>query len=80
VALAALRLGAGRAKASDRIDPAVGVDALMKVGERVAAGASLCVIHASDEAALVEAKRMLADAIVIGDSAPSSALLIAEIL
>ena len=80
VALAALRLGAGRAKATDRIDPAVGVDGLAKIGERVAAGATLCVIHASDEAALVEAKRMLAAAIVVGDTAPKPEPLIAEIL
>ncbi|MBL9199513.1 MAG: thymidine phosphorylase [Opitutaceae bacterium] len=80
VALAALRLGAGRAKASDRIDPAVGVDGLVKVGERVAAGAPLCVIHASDDAALAEAQRMLAAAIAIGDSAPPASPLIAEVL
>lgn len=80
VALAALRLGAGRAKASDRIDPAVGVDGLVKVGERVATGAPLCVIHASDEAALADAQRMLAAAITVGDTAPATGPLIAEIL
>ena len=80
VALAALRLGAGRAKAADRIDPAVGVDALVKVGERVAAGAPLCVIHANDETALAEAKRMLATAIFVGDAPPPSGPLVVEIL
>jgi pyrimidine-nucleoside phosphorylase len=65
VALAALRLGAGRAKASDRIDPTVGISALVKVGERVEAGAPLCVIHASEEAALADAKAMLAKAITV---------------
>jgi pyrimidine-nucleoside phosphorylase len=79
VALAALRLGAGRAKAADRIDPAVGVDALVKIGERVAAGAPLCVIHASDETALAEARRMLAAAITVGDAAPATAPLIGEV-
>ncbi len=80
VALAALRLGAGRAKASDRIDPAVGVDALVKIGERVAAGAPLCVIHASDEAALVEAQRMLSAAITVGDSPRPLSPLVAEVV
>ncbi|MDP3070755.1 MAG: thymidine phosphorylase [Opitutaceae bacterium] len=80
VALAALCLGAGRAQADDRIDPAVGVDALVKVGERVAAGAPLCVIHASDEKALAEARQMLAAAIVVGDTAPKAQPLIAEVL
>ncbi|MBL9187870.1 MAG: thymidine phosphorylase [Opitutaceae bacterium] len=80
VALAALRLGAGRAQAADRIDPAVGVDGLVKVGERVAAGAPLCVIHANDEEALAEARRMLAAAIAVGDNAPAMEPLIAELI
>jgi len=71
VALAALRLGAGRAKASDRIDPAVGISDLVKIGERVNAGDSLAVIHANDEAALADAQAMLAQAIIVGDAAPT---------
>ncbi len=80
VALAALRLGAGRAKASDRIDPAVGVSALVKMGEQVAAGAPLCVIHANDEAALADAQRMLAVAIFVGEEPPPAGPLVVEIL
>ncbi|MBI5689806.1 MAG: thymidine phosphorylase [Verrucomicrobia bacterium] len=68
VALAALRLGAGRARAEDAIDPAVGVSHLLKVGEPVAAGAPLAVIHANDRGALAEATQRLAAAIVVGDS------------
>jgi pyrimidine-nucleoside phosphorylase len=78
VALAALRLGAGRAKAADQVDPAVGVSDLVKVGERVAAGATLAVIHANDDAALAEARALLARAIVVGAKAPAPAALIAE--
>ncbi len=78
VALAALRLGAGRAKAADRIDPAVGVAELAKVGERVAAGQALAVIHANDDGALAEAQAMLARAIVVGDAAPPVPPLVAE--
>jgi pyrimidine-nucleoside phosphorylase len=78
VALAALRLGAGRAKAEDRIDPAVGVSALVKIGERVTAGAPLAVIHANDEAALAEVRVMLAAAICIGDQPGVVPALIAE--
>ena len=43
---AALQLGAGRAKASDGVDFAVGFDRLPKVGEPVRAGRPLCRIHA----------------------------------
>ncbi|MBK8856196.1 MAG: thymidine phosphorylase [Opitutaceae bacterium] len=67
VALAALRLGAGRARAEDNVDPAVGVSGLVKMGERVSAGSPLCVIHANDPTALAEARAMLAKAIVVGN-------------
>jgi pyrimidine-nucleoside phosphorylase len=80
VALAALRLGAGRAKAADSVDHAVGVSGLAKVGERVEAGAPLCVIHANDEAALAEAREMLAKAITIGDTAGIAPKLIDEVI
>ena len=80
VALAALRLGAGRAKAEDHIDHAVGMSAFLKIGETVEAGAPVCMIHANDEQALAEAKAMLAQAIVVGDDAPPPPKLIDEII
>jgi thymidine phosphorylase len=80
VALSALRLGAGRAKAEDRVDHAVGFSALVKIGERVALGASLCTIHANDEQSLAEVKLMLAKAIVIGDVAVAPTKLIDELI
>ncbi len=80
VALAALRLGAGRARAEDPVDHAVGISDLVKIGDRVDVGAPLGVVHANDEAALAEAKPMLAKAIVIGDRAPAPAALIGEVI
>ncbi len=80
VALAALRLGAGRAKAEDRVDHAVGVSGLVKIGGRVETGAPLCVIHANDQAALDEAKAMLAKAIVVGEKSVPATRLIDEII
>lgn len=80
VALAALRLGAGRAKAEDKIDPAVGVSGLVKIGERVAAGAPLCTIHANDRATLAEARALLAEAIVLGRAAAKAVPLIDRIV
>jgi pyrimidine-nucleoside phosphorylase len=79
VALAALHLGAGRRKADDTIDPAVGVNALVKIGERVATGDSLCMIHANDPASLPEARALLERAIVIADTATVAPQLIAEV-
>ena len=80
VALAALRLGAGRAKAADAVDHAVGVSGLMKVGERVEAGATLGVIHANDEGALAEAKGMLAKSVSVSDTQTEAPQLIEEIV
>jgi len=50
VAMAALRLGAGRMKAGDPVDFAVGVSELVKIGEKVAAGARLAMVHSNDQA------------------------------
>ena len=80
VALAALRLGAGRAKADDRIDHAVGFSGLVKVGEPVETGAPLCVVHASDDQALAEVKEMLAEAIKVGAKPVKPVTLIDEII
>ncbi len=80
VALAALRLGAGRAKTEDKIDHAVGVSALVKIGERVESGSPLGVIHANDEFSLAEAQGMLARAIRVGDQPVAAPRLIEEII
>ncbi len=80
VALAALRLGAGRVKAADGVDHAVGLSELVKVGEVIAAGAPLCVIHANDEAGLAAAGEMMLRAIVVGDAAHVTVKLIDEVI
>ena len=50
VGLASVALGGGRQRKGDPIDPRVGVMLAAKVGEAVHAGATLCTIHAADEA------------------------------
>jgi pyrimidine-nucleoside phosphorylase len=80
VALAALRLGAGRARAEDSIDHAVGFSALVKVGQRIERGEPLGVIHANTEASLAEAKDMLAKAIVVGDAGLKVARLVDDVI
>jgi pyrimidine-nucleoside phosphorylase len=80
VALACLRLGAGRRKAEDKIDPAVGVSALVKIGEPIERGAPLCLIHANDDRALADARAMLEKAIVIGDEPGVPPKLIEDVL
>ena len=80
VALAAVGLGAGRARAEDAVDPAVGISELVKIGERVEAGATLCRIHASEAASAGVARETLQSAIVIGDQTVTAPELIGEVL
>ncbi|HYG67747.1 MAG TPA: thymidine phosphorylase [Anaeromyxobacteraceae bacterium] len=48
IGLAAVALGAGRARVEDRIDPAVGIVVHRKLGERVERGEPLATIHHGD--------------------------------
>ncbi len=80
VALAALRLGAGRAKAEDAIDPAVGVSDLVKIGEQVEAGSRLCTIHANDESALADAQAKISAAIRLSDEPVTAPKLIGDLI
>ena len=57
IGLAAMALGAGRAKKGDAVDQAVGIVLAAKVGDALVRGAPLFTIHASDEARLTEAKQ-----------------------
>ncbi len=46
IGLAAVALGAGRARVEDVVDPAVGILVRAKLGDRVARGDPLCTVHA----------------------------------
>ena len=80
VALAALHLGAGRARAEDKVDHSVGVDHLVKVGDPVRAGDALCRIHAKSPGAAKEASAMLLKAIAIGGERRVPARLVDEVI
>ncbi len=70
IGLSAVALGAGRTRADQPVDPAVGIRVHKKPGDRVAAGellAELEVHRATDVAAIAE---RVAAAFVIGDAAP----------
>ena len=62
---AALQLGAGRARATDGVDFAVGFDQLVKTGETVHAGHPLCRIHARNAVDFDMAEAMLGKAVKI---------------
>lgn len=65
---AAVRLGAGRSKKTDPINPAVGVMVHVKTGQRVETGQLLFTIHASDQAACDNAARELVQTISWSES------------
>ena len=59
VGTAAMRLGAGRERKEDRIDPAVGITIVAKPGERVDEGQPLARISFNDEGRLAMARPLL---------------------
>lgn len=65
---AANLLGAGRKTAEDDIDPAVGVELKRKIGDTVAAGEDLALLHVNDERRLEEARAMIEAAYTIDES------------
>jgi len=70
VGLAVVELGGGRARATDAIDPAVGLTRLATIGARVSAEAPLALIHARDAASAEAARNRLAAAYRIADAPP----------
>ncbi len=57
VGRACIALGAGRGRAEDTINPAVGFDQIVKIGERVERGQVIARIHAGDEAGAERAEK-----------------------
>lgn len=78
IGIAAMLLGAGRNRADDRVDHAVGVIVRAAVGERVTVGDPVLEVHYRDEASLVAALPMLRESIAIGEVAPEPAPLVLE--
>ena len=66
IGLAVVELGGGRRKASDRIDPAVGLSDLVSLGTPVSKGDPLCLIHAQSESDAERAAHVLQGAFTLG--------------
>jgi len=62
---ACILLGAGRKTVDDKIDHAAGITGMVKIGERVAKGEPMLILHANDRKKLVEAKALVDDAITL---------------
>ena len=78
--MAVVRLGGGRLRGSDVIDPAVGLGAMCRLGDRVAAGAPLAMVHAADPAAARLAAAAVLDAVHVADAAPAPDPLVSEVI
>ena len=76
VGVAAWRLGAGRARKEDAVEPAAGVVLHAKPGDTVSAGAPLLELHTDTPEAVPAALDSLRDAIEIGESAPHRPLVL----
>lgn len=71
VAIAAMRMGAGRGKADDAVDPAVGVVCRATLGEAVEVGSPLFEVHARSADQLAGAERLLRTAVTYGQYPPA---------
>ena len=71
-------LGAGREVKGQAVDPAAGVELLVKVGDRVEKGQPLARLHVGRPDRLREAKQLLAEAYEIGGTPPQPAPLILD--
>ena len=79
VGLAAVALGAGRARVEDPVDPAVGLEVLKQVGEPVERGEPLCRVHEGERSeARAAMTARLTRAWSIGPAAPTPAPLVLE--
>lgn len=75
IGIAAGVLGAGRERVEDSIDPLVGITLLKKLGDEVARGEPVAVLHASRSDTLDSARELVLSACEIGGIARSRALI-----
>jgi len=73
---AVVRLGGGRLRQDDRINPSVGLSDMIGLGEEIGAGVPLCMVHATSEDAADAAVKAVQTAYRVGTSAPDEPPLI----
>jgi thymidine phosphorylase len=71
IGIAVINLGGGRRRASDLIDPAVGFTEVRGVGDAIAKGEPLAIVHAAGEGDAAAAIAALRGALRIADATPS---------
>jgi pyrimidine-nucleoside phosphorylase len=73
-------LGGGRMQKDSPINPLVGVDQIVQVGERVARGSALCRIHAASTSDADVAATRVRAAFAVADSAPARVDLVSDVI
>ena len=76
--LAVVGLGGGRQRASDAVDPRVGLDGMLPIGQAVRRGDALAVVHAASVEAADAAVAAVLSAIRIDDSGTPAAEVVVE--
>ena len=74
--LAVVRLGGGRQREGDKINPSVGLSELAGIGEQIGLGEPLCMVHATTEAQAEAAIAAVQAAYAMDDVAPGDPALI----
>ncbi|OZA07210.1 MAG: thymidine phosphorylase, partial [Rhodobacterales bacterium 17-64-5] len=74
--LTVVRLGGGRQREGDKINPSVGLSDLAGIGEQIGTGDPLCMVHAATEAQAEAAIRAIQAAYALGETAPDDPALI----
>jgi thymidine phosphorylase len=77
---ATVLLGAGRDTAGAAVDHGVGALLLCKPGDRVSAGEPLVELYYRGEERVTPARRLAAEAFVIGDEPPAAPPLVLEVI
>ncbi len=80
IGLAGVGLGAGRVRAGEAVDPAVGVVIETPVGASIGAGETLAVVHASSEETAARAVERVLKAFTIGGEVPPDGTRVLEII
>ncbi len=77
---AIMALGGGRAAVSDKIDHAVGLADLIKIGEPVSPGTLLCTLHANDDTKAARAEALIREAVKFSPTPPKLEPLIQDLI
>ena len=77
---AIMALGGGRAAVTDKVDHAVGLADLIKIGEPVAPGTLLCTLHVNDDAKGARAEALVREAIQFTPAAPKLEPLVQDLI